>query len=77
MITEKAWEYSRQAQEAQSITEAGVYSNMAFEELFENCQPTQSEFDKFADKLVLTSGAIWRLVLYIPLWHRASMDNTP
>ena len=64
MITEKAWKLAELARKEkhESISAA------AFDELVDNCHPTEVEFAEFARGLILSSRVIWKLIINIPKW---------
>ena len=71
MINKKARDYASKAKKSASTTEAQHYSKLAFDELFENCEPTENEFGAFASMLILSSETLWKLVLAVPRWAAA------
>ncbi len=70
MLTDRAHNLSAKAQTSEG-KEALDYSRLAWDELFDKCQPTKAEFSEFATLLVLPSDVLWELILCVPQWDNS------
>lgn len=72
MPAQYANDLADRARKTNDPAKAKELSNMAFDELLTNCQPTQAEFAQFASGLVISSETLWRLILMVPFWNMNS-----
>lgn len=74
MITEKAKDIGAKIRKlpVTSHWEALYLTSILVTELIENCTPTEDEFAKLTEFVLLSSRSLWRLIIHIPKWNEAN-----
>lgn len=69
MVTSQLIELHNKIQKA-SLAEHGDLSHQFWKELFEYCDPTPAEFERYSFGVIINGGDLWELIIRVPRWDK-------